>query len=146
MRPKSIYVAGSSKERELVSAYMRGLEAAGWRITLDWPAAMDASPVADTAMTLVEQERHAYADLKAIDDADVFWLITPSTPSTGAWFEAGYARRADRRPRIVISGAAQFCLFSSLAHERYDDHASAFAALTRDWAAHAEVVERLAAR
>ena len=111
---------------------MRGLEAAGWRIALDWTAAMDEAGAADHELPEPVQRAAAAADLKAIDAADVFWLLVPSTPSTGAWFEAGYARRADRRPRIIVSGAASFCIFTALADERHASHAEAFAALTRD--------------
>lgn len=140
MRPKAIYVAGSSREAALVAAYMDGLRAAGWIVTVDWPAAVAASPVPDHELPLEVQQAHARWDLAGVASAQVLWLVGPSTPSVGAYVELGFALA--RGVRVVASGPQS--LFTSLAAERYATHAEAFAALTQVGAALG--AERLAAR
>lgn len=125
---KSIYVAGSSKERELVAAYQAGLRAVGWRISHDWVAEMNAAAVPDHELSVDQQALFAEADLLGIDKAQVFWLLSPSAPSIGAYVELGYALGCNG-VRVVVSGRPS--LFTSLAHERYATHAEAFLALTR---------------
>lgn len=131
--PKSIYVAGSSRERELVSAYQTALKAAGWWLAHDWVAQMNACHIPDVDLPIEAQRRYAEQDLAGVRRAQVFWLLVPSTPSIGAYVELGYALGLDTRdhggPRVVVSGLPS--LFTSLADERYATHAEAFAALTR---------------
>jgi nucleoside 2-deoxyribosyltransferase len=127
--PKSIYVAGSSKERELVAAYQAALRAAGWMLAHDWVAQMNACHIPDVDLPIEAQRRFAEQDLAGVRRAQVFWLIAPSTPSIGAYVELGYALALQGGPRVVVSGLPS--LFTSLADVRYDTHAEAFAALTR---------------
>lgn len=126
--PKGIYVAGSSRERELVAAYQTALQAAGWMLAHDWVAQMNACHIPDVDLPIEAQRRYAEADLAGVRRAQVFWLLAPSTPSIGSYVELGYAL-AHSGPRVVVSGLPS--LFTSLAHERYATHAEAFAALTR---------------
>lgn len=134
MSPKSIYVAGSSRERELVAAYQTALQAAGWALAHDWVAQMNACHIPDVDLPIEAQRRYAEADLAGVRRAQVFWLLAPSTPSIGAYVELGYALALHdwcnfNAPRVVVSGLPS--LFTSLAHERYSTHAEAFAALTK---------------
>lgn len=125
--PKSIYVAGSSRERELVAAYQTALQAAGWMLAHDWVAKMNACLVSDVDLTDYEQRRYAQDDIRGIERCQVFWLLAPSTPSVGAYVELGIALSTGRH--VVVSG--QQSLFTSLANERYATHAEAFVALAK---------------
>ena len=130
-----IYVAGASAEAHMVSAYMRRLEDAGHTITLDWTKSVLANRAigkTDAHLTRTERCVYAHADLKAVWDADAFWLILPSNNSVGCWVEYGYAMGLDgHRPTIVLSGHIDRSIFCELAPNRFDNHENALAFLLR---------------
>lgn len=129
-----VYVAGASAEVMLVRGYMARLRAAGITITHDWTD--DVVALGADASVLTREQRLSIAarDLAAIDAADVFWLLAPTLPtrSTGCWVELGFALRAARRPRVLVSGeGASVCVFSALA-ERFDSHENGFRRVLRE--------------
>lgn len=103
---RTIYVAGGSPERELVSGYMMQLRAGGWRITHDWTQdpGYDGAPIPDSARL----------DFDGVWNADYFWLILPREKSEGAFFEFGAACSASATLResetssrsitVIVSG------------------------------------------
>ena len=125
----SIYVAGASSERDMIARYMSGLRRAGHVIAVDWVAAMAACPVPEADMPEAEALRYAHADLRGIRECDVFWLLAPSTTSTGAWLELGYAL-GQRKAAVVISGPCP-SIFARCASTRFAVHELAFGALCR---------------
>lgn len=103
---KRIYVAGGSHELALVKGYMARLRAAGFEITHDWTAVVEAAIAAGLTANPLDKAtalRAANADLKGIEDAEIFWLITPVAGSVGAFFELGYAMGSGLVRLIVVS-------------------------------------------
>jgi hypothetical protein len=98
---RTIYIAGGSPERELVSGYMTQLRAAGWRVSLDWTV-------------FYGHPEAARLDFDGVWNADFFWLILPREKSEGAFFEFGAACSAsatlresetsDRSITVIVSG------------------------------------------
>lgn len=138
-----VYIAGAYTERELVSSYMRRLEAAGVTITLDWPRIVTAAANPDCDLTHAERQRYAMGDLKGVAEADVLWLMIPKGGSKGAWVELGYAlglmNGGAKLPRSVLaSGDDKASIFTSVpevyevaAHEKAFDILVANHVLTR---------------
>jgi hypothetical protein len=129
---KTIYVAGASKEVDMVSGYMRKLEAGGYKISEDWTKSVIANREAnkpDTAMSLSEMTKFAVADRAGVLSADMFWLIIPTNLSIGCWVELGMAI-AHAMPSI-ISGAWQGKIFCTLADKIVDTHDEALDLLLR---------------
>lgn len=128
---RSIYVAGSSRELDRVEGVMRALRDAAWTITHDWTAdvrAAQALGLTDATLTRMERERHARADTSAIDAADVFLLLIPTTSSIGVWFEFGYALA--RGIRTIAAGpGAKKSIFTELATVVYRTDDAAIEAL-----------------
>lgn len=111
-----VYIAGSSKELDLVARYTDRVRAAGHEITCDWVAVMRAEAKADHELTPDEARMYAERDRRGVATADLFWLILPEGKSEGAFWEFGYAYARsylDGRPgRIIVSGnvgARIFC-------------------------------------
>lgn len=111
-----VYIAGSSKELDLVARYMDQVRAAGHEITCDWVAAMRQESKLDHELTPDEARMYAERDRRGVATADLFWLLLPKEKSEGAFWELGYtyARTClGRRPdRIIVSGnvgARIFC-------------------------------------
>lgn len=110
-----IYVAGSSKEITRVERVIASLREAGHVISHDWPARMRAMGLDDTALVRSDLVEELRCDLHiGIDTADVFLLLAPTRPTTGAWVELGYAAglrhastvtpRKSIKPGIICAG------------------------------------------
>lgn len=126
MRPLRVYVAGSSKERERVEWAMGVVRESGAELTHDWLAVMDAAGP-DELCDHRTLRAAAQDDIKGIDAADVVWFLVPKTPSTGAWFEVGYAfARFDRGLKIMAPGDEPFPLFVHLLGQWDDESAAGY--------------------
>lgn len=127
-----IYLAGASAELETCEYWMAKLRFQGHTITHDWTRSVRASrymKISDAALRREVKADRAVDDLAGVRDADVFWLLAPSGPSTGAWVELGNALAArDRAPlRVVVSGPHERCIFAALANHHFASHEEAFA-------------------
>lgn len=132
--PLRVYVAGASKEPERVRWAMDAVRALGCEITLDWLAVIEAEGAANEGLTDAVRRRAARADLDAVGDADVLWLLAPSNASTGAWVELGAALSgrawAAHPGGVIVSGPARHrCIFAALADEEHDTDEAALASL-----------------
>lgn len=111
-----VYIAGASAERSRVRDAMTLAAERGLRVTFDWLAEIERVGTANPP-DLDQAQVSAFADLRAIDEADVVWLLAPreGVVTTGAWAELGYA--LGRRVPVVVSGIEPHmrCLFASLA-------------------------------
>jgi hypothetical protein len=121
-----IYLAGSSLEAWTVERYLIGLRAARFEICHEWPASVIASSVPDGKLPEADRVRIAGDCLRGVLACDLFWLLVPSTPSTGAWVELGAAAMRAPRPFMVFSGEWRRSLFTSVADERFDTHDEAY--------------------
>jgi len=113
-RPLRIYIAGASKEMDLISSYMRKVESLGHTISLDWTVPIReniALGKTDADLTKEDRKRHANADMFAVGDADLVWLLVPAEPksSLGCWIEFGLAVAFGCH--VIVSGpnASIFC-------------------------------------
>lgn len=135
-----IYVAASSNELLRAKRVMKLLREAGHFVTHDWPAEVEAVGAANPAGASFDDRSHwAHADLRGIDDSEVFWLLMPDRdPSFGAGVEFGWAM-GERRLRIweedpgkedlriVVSGPHERSIFPALADAAYETDEQAFA-------------------
>lgn len=97
----NIYVAGGSSERvTVVRPLMARLIERGWTVTHDWTQ----DPGYDLDRPLTDEERAGVAerDLRAVDKADVVWLVVPAGKSEGASVEFGYACGSGKV--VIVSG------------------------------------------
>ena len=124
---QTIYLSGASSELTLCESYRDKLLEQGWTITRDWMQVIRDKGGADAILPVRDQRRLAIADLEAVREAQIFWLLLPTPPlrTIGAWVELGFALgldpRHDKRPFIMISGT--WCsIFYQLADERFDSH------------------------
>jgi hypothetical protein len=116
-----IYVAGSSFEVNSVSDYMKKLREAGVEVTRDWPKVIrEFGNRANRGLTEEDRVRVSLANFKAIDEADVFWLLVPTAPSCGCWIEFGYALRNNKL--TIASGDVQQTVFTSHAFVCFSSH------------------------
>lgn len=124
-----IYVAGASKEPERVRAAMTAVQMHGHELTLDWLAEIETAGAANEGLCDADRIRYAEADLRAVADADVVWLLAPEAPSAGCWVELGAAVTRGSA-YIVVSGPARVrCIFAALADVEVDDDAEALRAI-----------------
>lgn len=112
-----IYVAASSKELARAIRIMNALRERGHEITYDWTVPMrELGP--DAGLTFEQRGLYAAKPSKGIEEADVFWQLIPTTPSSGAWWELGYAcglrNGGGKHPLVVVSGDANRCIFTAL--------------------------------
>lgn len=85
-----VYVCGSSKEIERAESVIATLRALGAEVTHDWPARMRAlGPEADLTRSVLLAELRT--DLAGVRSAHALLFLEPTTQSTGAWAELGYA-------------------------------------------------------
>ena len=136
---RSIYVAGASAELDLVDRYVARLRAGGWRVTLDWCAIVRDNGGPDRSNMVDSAERAraiATADLDAVAEADVFWLVVPAAPSIGCWVKIGVACAARAlpcggrpHPTIIISADRGQTIFTALADVAFPTHDEALAHL-----------------
>lgn len=120
-----LYLAASSREADRVRRAQLAIRERGWLLTLDWLTELEsnlARGVRDADLSREDQRRHAQADLDAIREADVVWLLAPQEPTKGAWTELGFALGIGKP--VVVSGAAS-CIFLELAALRCDSDESA---------------------
>lgn len=118
VHPRTLYIAGSSKElprvRDAISMVDRSLS-----LTFDWVPGIEAHGGDDVdARTPLDRRANAFQDIDAVLRADALWLLIPrdDTPSKGAWVELGAALGAaiavtqryqsSYRPRLIVSSYA----------------------------------------
>jgi hypothetical protein len=122
------YLAGASAESEMVRDYAARVVAVGHSLTMRWwEPVLDrrAAGLTDATLTLDERLAYSRADIRAVRGADVFWLLVPERPSTGAWCELGIALSAGAL--VVVSGAWERCVFTADADHRFETHEEALA-------------------
>lgn len=108
-----VYVAGSSSELPRVKAAMARCRAAGYEITHDWVAEVEAVGSANpTEATLQQRRGWATADFIGIGRAQVVWLLVPYIDGAGAYVELGYA--INECVPVVASGGDSHSIFLSL--------------------------------
>lgn len=110
-----VYVAGASSERaERAGPVSRALEKAGYQITHDWTKAVDMHGANNEHGSLSAEEMSSCArdDYEGVQIADIFVLLAPQKPSTGAWAELGIALAYGCR--IFIAGPCDKCIFTWL--------------------------------
>lgn len=125
-----IYIAGSSKEAQYIAECIRKVKGAGHEVTFDWTVPVLAAVIPDHELTDEERWHHASTDAQGVDDADVFWMLIPSTPSLGAWVELGIAWRGSGK-LVIVSGDRKKSIFTALSDEKYDTHEEALARILR---------------
>ena len=128
-----VYVAGASAELERAQQVMEWVRSEGWTVAHDWVADVVRERIeggrSDAELTRYEKARYAVADLNALRGSDVFWLLAPEKPTTGAWVELGSAYAKEMR--LVVSGPAwDTHLFSALAQDSYETDLAALEAIT----------------
>jgi nucleoside 2-deoxyribosyltransferase len=109
-----VYIAASSREPERVRAAQRMLTELGIELTLDWLTSIEANlalGLRDSDLSIADQRQHANADLLAVEQADVLWLLAPKEPTKGAWIELGYA--LGHGTPVLVTGDAS-CIFLTL--------------------------------
>jgi len=117
-----VAIIGSSRERDRVlAAYEAVRTHPHMSLALDWIACMDAEKP-DADLTHQDRQSYAIADLNAIDDADVVWLLASSEMSDSRT-EYGYSLGTGKP--VVASG--HLTLFTALADAEYAADAEAFA-------------------
>ena len=118
------YIAGASAEADRVRHWMDQVECQpDMQLTLDWLAAIEAhGGLANQGLSDDDREAVSAANWRAIQEADVVWLLAPQLPSAGAWVELGLAI-ASGRVRVLVSGPARLrSIFCALAEEHDSDH------------------------
>lgn len=122
MRALSVYVAGASVERkERAQPVIEVLRRAGYDISHDWTQAVDMHGANNEHGTLTPEELSAcaYEDLWGVKTADIFILLAPKKPSTGAWAELGIALLSG--VSIYVAGKCDQCIFTWLPQcERFE--------------------------
>lgn len=139
----NIYIAGASKELPRVRAAMEAVRAAGHHVTFDWTAEVEKAGRPDHELHRDVLVHVARADINGAFDASVFWLLSPTAESAGAWTELGYALAlrdsAHTRfiageeggpRRIIVSGPRRSC-FWTLADLAVDTDDEALASIRR---------------
>lgn len=111
-----VYVAGSSKQLDRVRNAMEALRELGHTVAHDWVSIVEAvgsaHPDDDSG-----RARFAKADLAAVAQADMLWLLYQDE-SVGAFWEAGYAQ--GRGIPVVVSGACEGNIFVANCDWNYD--------------------------
>jgi nucleoside 2-deoxyribosyltransferase len=120
MRRFSIYVAASSQEIDRAEHWMIRLQEEGVRVTSTWIQSIRKVGVANPADATREQRAvWARQDAAEVAAADGLWLLMPTKPTSGAWWEFGYAYGLGKR--IWISGPDQpRSIFTGLADRSFE--------------------------
>lgn len=107
---------------QMVAEYMAKLRAMGHEITHDWVATIRSVGEANPRdATMKQRARWSGEDLKGIDDADVVWVILPtSRTSFGCALEAGYA--IGKGHRVIVSGDWRATIFAAQFDARFNEH------------------------
>lgn len=129
-----IYVAGASKEIDLIEKLIARLKKAGHQITHDWTVDVRCEGGGSPDNPNVRRNC-ALKDLAAVRDAQIFWLVKPAetSTSTGAWVELGAAlvtkweraARDEGRRYLIASGTSEKCIFADLVDHSFVDHVQA---------------------
>lgn len=144
-----LYIAGASKEIDLARGYMADMRAAGYEITHDWCAVIDAHGGIANGPDVKDAAEVARENIGGVLSADILWVLTPkvATDSVGCWVELGAALMADRLigPRspktIVLSGPqCRKSVFSALAHLTFASHTEAGAHLQKAHKAYVDIM------
>jgi hypothetical protein len=126
-----VYLAGASKEAEMVRGWVDRCRDVGIEVTRDWASeviAHQAKGGSDATLSIEERVKASLADLGGVCAADWVWLLVPAaTRSAGCWVEFG---KALGRTPIIVSGDWSRSIFTSLAECRFERHEMAF-----DWLA-----------
>jgi len=129
---KTVYVAGSSSEWEIVSKHVEALKAAGLHVTHDWTQQVRkarAEQKSDKDYPPSYRKTLAWDDLNGVLEARFFWLVAPQGSSIGAWVELGAAMHAGKT--LVVSGDVSRCIFGELADFHFPTHEEAQAFFVR---------------
>lgn len=95
---KRIFVAGPSIIRERCQEIIDAAKAEGWTVTYDWTRSESWLEPVPSAETL---QRESDRNMRGVREADaVLWICSDEASSTGAGFEAGYARGL-RKPMVA---------------------------------------------
>lgn len=96
--PRTLYIAGASKEIERAERWIAKAREAGFVITEDWPAKVRAAGSANHAPEDVLRDAAEKCEAGAIT-AEITWVLIPSaeTPTAGAWYEMAIALAAGRK-------------------------------------------------
>lgn len=118
-----VYVIGSSKEMERAKTYIRLVELhPHMTLAKDWTASFDKAAIDgfshDSQMPLERRQHEATEDLGAVLSCDVLWMLTPTTPSSGAWSEWGEGL-AFRHVKRTLGVAGMRLICSGPGHENY---------------------------
>lgn len=127
-----IYVAASSKEKARASCVMDRIRASPLlELAHDWVAVQDEVQAhggpSDAELSRTDARGYATTDLEYVAEVDIFWLLAPETPTSGAWVEYGYALAGVSY--VVVSGAVERSIFCACAHEEHATDAAAFKAI-----------------
>src|SRR5271163_2783065 len=116
-----VYIAGASKEIDLVERYVRAVRNLGHVITHDWCAEIrkvgDANP---RDLPRGEVAMFALEDLNGVATCDLLWLLIPQNNSAGCWIEFGYALKTQVSagskgiPSLMVSGDFEKSIFCAL--------------------------------
>ena len=120
----SIYVAGSSRERERVGDVFRWIERnPGMKLMQNWLATIDSyGDLRESDLPSVIRQKHVWLDLGDVKKAKYIWLLAPTTITRGAWVEYGYALALQQiqpdRYDIIVSGPSSVeTIFCAVAKE-----------------------------
>ena len=123
-RALSVYIGGSSLTSEIQRTKRNtlALESINQRVIVTstwWKHVESAGQSNGVDLSLNEQFAYSYCDISEVDAATWLWVQMPPLGliSAGAFFEFGYAYRADKR--ILVSGPGQHAsIFTSMADIR----------------------------
>ena len=119
--PLRLYVAASSQERARYRHAVRGLD-----LTHDWEAHFDRHDAALAEGDVAEADRlfgeSMLMCLRGVVECDLFVMLVPTTPTRGAWFEAGVARGLGR-PMISIGDASRLDIWGPCFDAHYESMA-----------------------
>lgn len=130
-----IYLAGASRELDLIRGYRDKLVAAGHVVTHDWVAVLGefiAAARKESDLDYEEMRSFSGEDLYGVRRAEAFWLLVPEAPSIGCWVELGHAIHVAmmRKTTIVVSGNEKKSIFLAQGHQFFPTHDAALAWLS----------------
>lgn len=126
VRSAKVYVMGSSRDLDRARAAMQML---GYdRITHDWVKVIQSQMLPDHSLSRNQCRKFALEDLEGVDAADVVLALLPTdrTPSTGHWFEFGYAYKSCKP---IITAGTRKGIFWALGDKHFGSDAEAIAFL-----------------
>jgi hypothetical protein len=126
---KTIYVAGSSRDRTYVRNLVEALQSRGWTVTFDWTNFHGFDVPEPSAEVLAEVlAEGARLDAEGVRRARVFWYVAPERLSEGSATELGMALALGKE--VVVSGpVTQHRVFPRLAARTFAKHDEALAYL-----------------